>query len=236
MKLVKPIIAMLLAASAAGCLIETEQLAGPHATPESQAAKYDASWYKSYRWTGEYPSGFATTKSVTVKIRETLDPDAPKSISCALRKGATYHPWNAARVASDQLEFVTFSTILTFEAQKDMTVDLERMSDDADVDIEFHKGDRWFLLAPVQEDIYAVRFGDTDYVASGYYLANNSAQVGGKRAIVVDEWMKLKCANGAVGWIRYHEIVKAPGFSRYSTDNYGHAYDEGARPKSGSSK
>jgi hypothetical protein len=87
MKLVKPIIASILAASVAGCL--TEQLESRVTTPASPAAKYGASWYKTDYWTGEYPHGFATARNETVKIREAPQ-DAPKSVSCALGKGATY--------------------------------------------------------------------------------------------------------------------------------------------------
>jgi hypothetical protein len=235
MKLVKPVIATFLSASAAGCLIETEQLAGPAAAPADLAAKYDASWYKSDYWTGEYPDGFATTRNVTVKIREILDPAAPRTVSCALRKGATYHPWNEARVASDQLEFVTFSKIETYELKEDFKDELERKSDGRDVPIELHKGDRWLYLAGVQEDIFMLRVGGTDYVASGAYLLKISTQVDPRiksKQSPDDEWMKLKCANGAVGWIFANEIAKAPGVSRYTTDSYGHAYDAETAPKS----
>jgi hypothetical protein len=233
-KLVKPIIAAVLATSAAGCLIEADQLASPATTIASPAAKYDASWYKSDYWIGEYPDGLSIARNLTVKIRETLDPDAPKSVSCALRRGATYHPWNEARVASDQLEFVTFNKIETYELKENFKDELERKSDGSSVTVELHKGDRWFYLASVQEDISIVRVGGTIYVASGEYLLKKSTRVNEpikSKQSPVDEWMKLKCANGAVGWIFVNEIIKAPGFSRYVTDTYGHAYDEEPRSK-----
>jgi hypothetical protein len=64
---------------------------------------YDASWYKSDGWSGEYPYGFTMAKDTTILIRETLDRDAPKTMSCDLKKGATYHQWNSDRVKSVSL-------------------------------------------------------------------------------------------------------------------------------------
>jgi hypothetical protein len=83
------------------------------------AFAYDASWYKANRWSGEYPYGFTMAKDVTIKIRENLDPNAPKTISCQLKKGATYHQWNSKRVKSDKLEFVTFTKSRTNISQDD---------------------------------------------------------------------------------------------------------------------
>jgi hypothetical protein len=67
------------------------------------AFSYDASWYKAKSWSGEYPNGFTMTADVTISIRGSLDLDAPKSISCALKKGSTYHVWNKKRVVSDRV-------------------------------------------------------------------------------------------------------------------------------------
>src|SRR5450759_3137930 len=79
------------------------------------AFAYDASWYKATGWSGEYPNGFTMATDVSINIRASLNSDAPKSVPCLLREGATYHQWNKKRVASDRLEFVSFTKIVSHE-------------------------------------------------------------------------------------------------------------------------
>jgi hypothetical protein len=155
----KPVIAMILATSAAGCfLTDSVQLAGPAVSerPEDAteavrlsgpAMKYDASWYRTDYWAGEYPDGVTVDDDVTIKIRSTPALDAPKTRSCALPKGATYSPWNKSRVASDQLKFVTFTRIETYELDENYTSSVSRQADGGATTIAFKKGDRWSLLA-----------------------------------------------------------------------------------------
>ncbi len=90
------------------------------------AIAYDASWYKANGWSGEYPYGFTMAKDVTVTIRESLDPNAPKTISCQLKKGANYHQWNRKRIQSDQLDFISFTKIQTYETKFSLPIQLEQ--------------------------------------------------------------------------------------------------------------
>jgi hypothetical protein len=89
------------------------------ASGPASPVKYNASWYRAEYWGREYPDGFTVDDDVTLGIRATPAIGAPKSVSCALRKGATYHPWNKKRVAADHLKFVTFTRIATFEITED---------------------------------------------------------------------------------------------------------------------
>jgi hypothetical protein len=109
---------IVLAASVAGCLTASEGLDRP-------TSQYDASWYRANGWSGEYPDGFTMTGNVTTKIRGSLNLDAPKSISCMLRKGATYHQWNKRRVSSDRLEFTSFTKIETYELDASFTLNFD---------------------------------------------------------------------------------------------------------------
>jgi hypothetical protein len=232
----KPIIAMFLAASVAGCLTESEYF-GHLRSQEGMAARYDGTWYRKEFWSGETPDGFTMAKDVTITIRATLDPDAPKSVACALRKGATYHPWNKERVAADQLEFVSLTRIKTYQVKENFTADLERRPDGGQTAIEFHKGDRWAFLGGVSKGSILVKLDDTVYVAGAHIFAEKSAEVGspagGQRTSDEwkdwlawnHEWLKLTCANGANGWILYNEVRKISGFSKSHTGEYGHASD-----------
>jgi hypothetical protein len=232
----KPIIAVLLAASVAGCLTEGEYF-GRLSTQEGLAAKYDGTWYRKDFWSGETPDGFTMARDMTINIRATLDPDAPKSVSCVLKKGATYHPWNRERVAADQLEFVSLTRIKTYEVKDGFVAELERRPDGGTAAVEFHKGDRWSFLGGVAEGSILIKTGDTTYVAPAHVFAEKSAEVGspggGPRSSDQwkdwlswnHEWLRLKCANGAAGWVLYNEIRKNPGFSKARTGAYGNASD-----------
>jgi hypothetical protein len=239
----KLMVAMILAASVSGCfLTDPENLAGPAVSerpldateadrPGVSAVKYDASWYKTESWAGEYPSGFTVDDDVTIKIRANAALDAPKSRSCALRKGATYHPWNDSRITSDQLKFVTFTRIETYKLKENYTSSVSRQPDGDSTTIAFKKGDRWSYLAGLSEGNFLMRIGKTTYLAS-QDLYERSTQVDapadgkeGPDAERWHEWLRLKCANGAVGWIFLNDVKKAPGFSTPDDCGYGCAED-----------
>ena len=191
------------------------------------AFSYDASWYKAKGWSGEYPNGFTIATDVTIKIRGSLDLGAPKSISCVLRKGATYHQWNKKRVVADRLEFISFTKIAIYELEASRTVEASRNSDGRETTIEFKKGDRWSYLAYLAEGNFLFKFGDTVYVAGQDLFEKSTeveAPVKGDQS-TYDEWLKLKCANGTVGWLFFNEIKNTPGFSKANISGYGVAGD-----------
>jgi hypothetical protein len=190
-------------------------------------AKYEASWYRANGWSGEYPDGFTMASNVTIKMRGSPNFDAPKSISCVLRKGATYHQWNKKRVISDRLEFISFTKIETYELNASFTVDLRRQSDGDDTTVQFKKGDQWLYLAGPAEGAFLVKFNDTIYIAD-QDLFQKSTRVESPvndDESTYDEWLKLKCANGAVGWILFNEIKDGPEFAAPNITGYGHASD-----------
>jgi len=202
------------------------------------AFSYDASWYRARGWSGEYPDGFTMAMDVTFNIRGNPDLDAPKSMSCVLRKGSTYHQWNKKRAASDRLEFISFTKIATYELKAGSTVEVSRESDGRDTTIEFKKGDRWSYLAYLAEGNFLIKFGDTVYVA-GQDLYDESTGI--ETPVTSDrntyhEWLKLKCANGTVGWIFFNEIKDTPSFSKANISGYGVASDLPSQPKSPSQR
>jgi hypothetical protein len=195
--------------------------------PDRPAAKYDASWYRANGWSGEYPDGFTMASNATIKIRGSLNLDAPKSISCVLRKGATYHQWNKRRVISDRLEFISFTKIETYELNASFTVELRRRSDGDDTTIQFKKGDQWLYFAGPAEGRFLIKFNDTIYIAD-QDLFEKSTKVEtpiNDDESTYDEWLKLRCANGAVGWILFNEIKDGPELAAPNITGYGYAGD-----------
>jgi hypothetical protein len=150
-----------------------------------------------------------------------------------LRKGGTYHPWNKKRVVSDRLEFISFTKIETYEVDSSYTVDLSRRPDRIDTTIQFKKGDRWLYLAGLAEGAFLIKFNDTVYEASQDLYEKSTkvdASVNDDES-TYDEWLKLRCANGAVGWIFFNEIKDEPAFSKPNIAGHGHAGDLQSQPK-----
>jgi hypothetical protein len=217
---------IVLAASLAGCLTASQDLDRP-------TAKYDASWYRANAWSGEYPDGFTMASNVATKIRGSPNLDAPKSIPCMLRKGATYHQWNKKRVIADRLDFISFTKIETYELNAAFTVELRRQSESDDTIIQFKKGDQWLYLAGPVEGKFLIRFNDAIYIA-GQDLYEKSTKVeapGNDDESTYDEWLKLRCANGAVGWILFNEIKDGREFAAPNITGYGYASDLQSQPK-----
>ena len=191
------------------------------------ALAYDGSWHKEANWSGEYPNGFTMNADVTVDIRPALDLNAPKSLACLLKRGSTYHEWNKKRVASDQLKFLSFTKIATYEVNSAFNAKVEVRHSRRTAVIKFKQGDRWAFLAYLGEGSYVMSVAGKEYIGD-QDLISNSTEVGphtdDKEGY--DEWLGLKCANGAVGWILFREIQEVAGFGQANITEYGKAEDE----------
>ena len=196
------------------------------------ALAYDNSWHKEADWSGEYPNGFTMAADVTVRIRPSLDLNAPKSVTCLLKKGATYHAWNKKRVVSDRLEFISFTKIKAYELNSDFNADVELRPSGRMTVIKFKQGDSWAYLAYLAEGSYLMSVAGKVYIG-GQDLIGNSTEVGSRSddKDEYDEWLGLKCANGLRGWILFREIQDAPGFGQTNITGYGTAKD--TSPQSG---
>jgi hypothetical protein len=197
------------------------------AAAHAPARAYDSSWHKATGWSGEYPNGFTIARDLTIDIRAMPDPDAPKSVACRLKKGATYHQWNSKRVAADHLEFISFTKIRTYRITDKLTVRLERQADGRQAAVTFRKGDTWSFLAALAEGSFLMKFNGEVYVAGQDMFARSTevAKPGGDGESDYDEWLGLRCANGAVGWILAGEVKGKPGFGGPNITGYGAARD-----------
>jgi len=132
------------------------------------------------------------------------------------------------------LEFISFTKIKSYELGASFTAEVSRQSDGRDTTIEFKTGDRWSYLAYLAEGNFLIKFGHTVYVAS-QDLYDESIEVKSplrSDRSTYDEWLKLKCANGTVGWIFFNEIKNTPSFSKANISGYGVASDLPSQPKS----
>ncbi|RMF04408.1 MAG: hypothetical protein D6773_06490, partial [Alphaproteobacteria bacterium] len=132
---------------------------------QSPALAYDASWNRTDFWAGEYPNGFTLTRDVSVMIRSEPLPEAPRTIACALRKGETYHPWNAARVKASGLEFLSFVKIVTYRIEKTGTLTLYDARTGKEEKVAFSPGDQWTYLTYYGEGAFRMAFRGKQYEA-----------------------------------------------------------------------
>jgi hypothetical protein len=192
------------------------------------AQAYDASWYKSDFWSGEYPHGFTLKEDVTTQIRADHDPKAPREIACELKKGATYHPWNGERVKSNKLEFISFVPTVTYVIKETAKVYLRDEKTEKDLEFSFKKGDEWTYLTYYGEGMFRMTFQGTVYGAEQDLFEASREKEGNKPAKdrQDDEWMKLTCANGATGWLLMGDVIRQPAFDGPKYVEYGVALDK----------
>ena len=191
------------------------------------ALAYDATWYKTDFWAGEYPNGFTLAKDFTTEIRETPDPDAAHSVKCALKQGETYHQWNEGRVKASKLEFVSYVKKVAYEIKQPATLILQNEKTESDETIAFKAGDEWTYLTYYAEGAFRMEFKGVPYAAEQELF--EYSQEKGKKEGDSDhedhEWLKLTCANGNKGWLLFDDVAELPEFEKPDFPEYGKAED-----------
>lgn len=191
--------------------------------PDSACA-YDATWYKTDFWAGEYPNGFTLDSDITVKIRNEPLPAAPQDIACALKKGETYHPWNGERVEASKLEFLTYVKKVSYKVKSPATILLQDENSDSDREVDFKPGDRWTYLTYYGEGMFRIELDGKEYAAEQDLFEVSEDK--GDQEHDEDEWMQLTCANGATGWLLFGDVAEQPAFKKPDFPEYGKAVDE----------
>lgn len=193
----------------------------------AQSSAYDQSWYRSEGWGGEYPNGFTLAQDVTVDIRKEPAPKAAADISCQMRKGATYHPWNQARTTADQLQFLTFTKIEPYRVNKTFTAEISDQAGQSRT-LNLPAGTTWDYLANLAEGSFLFRYQGETYVG-GQDMFEQSASTAPDTDIDPDEWLGLRCANGTTGWLLLRDVADRPGFDDPNIMDYGQASDATAK-------
>lgn len=188
------------------------------------AFAYDSSWYKTDFWAGEYPNGFTLKEDMTVKIRKQPLPGAARDIGCAMKKGATYHPWNRERVESDKLEFLSYVKKVTYRIKSESKVLVHDEQADKDKEVAFNPGDKWTYLTYYGEGSFRMQYEGKEYAADQTLFEMSEEK--GDREHEEHEWMRLTCANGAQGWLLLSDVVEQPQFERPGFPEYGKAVDK----------
>ncbi|MCZ0736952.1 hypothetical protein [Phreatobacter sp. AB_2022a] len=194
----------------------------PVASAAPRPAAYGPDWHRSNFWPGEYPGGFTLDDDVTISIRNRPDPQAPATLTCRMRRGATYHPWNAARNASDGLRYVTYTKTASYRVSTPFTA---RVSDSRGArTLDLPAGATWTYLAGLAEGQFRFRYDGRTYTGS-QELFDKSVEVDAGARVPDDEWLQLRCANGARGWLLLRDVRGRAGFGSPNITDYGKAAD-----------
>jgi hypothetical protein len=191
--------------------------------PALAQSQYDESWHRASFWSGEYPDGFSVAKTTTVQLRPVLDSEAEKTIACELPRGATYQPWNQARVEEQGLFFASFTRIAQYRMIEPYETSLFRHLDGTEVKVSLTEGDTWRYLAYFGEGAFLMEYDGVEFDGDPDLLEH--AQQEGDRS-GYEEWLRINCSNNQWGWLYMGDITLDDGsFVSPNITSYGMAED-----------
>lgn len=194
------------------------------------AGPYGDGWTRSSGWPGEWPAGFTLEKDLVTMVRAADDPGSSRDITCTLKKGATYHLWNAVRVKASNLEFVTYTPIVAYQVEKPDTFTLFNIAEQREEQVALAVGTEWKFLEYYGEGWFRMALNGVEYETDNTLNEASKALVKGakddrKSAL----WMKLTCDNGNTGWLLFDDIANTEGFTQPNLPDYGKALDVNVR-------
>lgn len=189
------------------------------------ASAYDESWYKTDFWAGEYPHGFSLKEDAAIPIRSAPDPGQPQTIDCQLKQYSTFHVWNAKRVKSDRLEFVSYVPTARYRVKQAAEVHVHNEQTKTDTKLALKVGDEWTELTYYGEGAFKMRFQGVEYGAEQDLYEVSEEIPGPNKGKLADQWMKLACANGTEGWLLAKDVAENPAFGGPHILSYGRAAD-----------
>lgn len=188
------------------------------------AEAYGQDWHRSAFWGGEYANGFTVLADTTLQLRAVLDPAAEAGIACPVVAKATYHPWNLARVDSDNLSFVSFTRIEEMRVDKDVSATLYGETDQSEVTVKFKTGDTWSYLAYLGEGAFLMSYDGVVYTAD-QSLSDVSTSLTPEDQRRTDEWLRIDCMNNQWGWLLMADFAENPDLTAPNILGYGEAAD-----------
>jgi hypothetical protein len=200
-------------------------LVSPGSVPPASAAAdigYDQTWYRAAFWSGEYPDGFTVLKPTAIQLRGEPSPMSSPRIECALNQGATYHPWNYDRVATGDLEFLSFTRIDLMTVDHETRAVLYDEAGKTEFAFDFARGEHWRYLAYLAEGSFLMDYKGKVYIGDQALLENSSG------SLAQDEyhaWIRISCANGASGWLFMQDIKGIASLGPANIDGYNQARD-----------
>ena len=191
---------------------ESEPIASPYEVAESAPddtdyaalAGYPDTWYVSYGWPGEYPSGFVVLEQgVTLNGRARPNPDAPANVACTLPQYANYQIWNRQRVERDSLEFIVASKIEPVTMLVDANI--ETPGDEGMQVLNPKAGDVLSYLRYLGEGFAIFGVNGQEYTINEAELRDISSM--SAVSLEEDQWVEVACIGGTRAWLLYDDAI-----------------------------
>ena len=209
--------------------IETDTPPAPETAPVSETVPvvdipgYDDTAIINDFWSGEYPDGFTIMASgVTTLGRAEMKLAAPRTIECALPKGANYQIWNDARYDADELRFVS----VNFPSPATITQDvqIETFVGDTPITLDLKAGDVISYQYYVGEGFFIGKFEGVDY---DFMEEDLIGKIEYADAPPTDQWVNVRCDGepGQRAWLLYREVIETPGIAPSEITGYGTSSD-----------
>lgn len=208
------------AAAASG----TEADSAPEAPPTDYAALsgYDASWFLSPGWPGEYPPGFAVLDAdVRVPARARPNPTDPQDITCLLPHYANYQLWNNTRNDADDLDYFVATKKLPVTVLEDAEV--EFVGNAGIETLPLKAGDVLTYLRYIGEGFTVMSFNGREFDINEGEL-REITDIGALEN-EEDLWVRVTCLGGKQAWLLFDEAVLEPGIYPSPITGYGDAKD-----------
>ncbi|TAK73050.1 MAG: hypothetical protein EPO11_09175 [Gammaproteobacteria bacterium] len=191
-------------------------------------ASYDKSWYQWDDWSREYPVGFAVTKKDVVLMgRAEMNKDLAPNIKCPMPYLAVIHPWNKARIKTDDLQFYSFTKIQQLVAIKDFMYE---------ENVPIKKGEVIEYLHYDSEGDFTVRIKGKEY-DSGQFLFDYVRDDDGESQ--EDDWVQVTCLNGKRAYLYLGDLIDedkdtglVEGVLSFTPDSYDVVHDLTEKEKS----
>lgn len=208
---------------------------GHSGTPPSTAVSemlehYDDSWTIGPGWPGEYPNGFSINSKTTVLMGRTEPSLSAKADTpCPMEFKATIHPWNTARIQTDELDFLTATKNVALKVTKDASLDVV-VADMSDVgavkSIPVKAGETITLQQYFAEGFGQIAYNGISYEADLQQLTDFTDSNNNK-PLETHEWVKLTCADKGARrvWMLFDEAVKQKGVINTPISVFGVASD-----------
>lgn len=169
----------------------------------SASAAYDATWYQTDFWSGEYPAGFSVVKKgITVPARTQMDKDLKTSLVCPVDYKGVYHPWNPKQRAT----FTTFSKIVPLIVKED--ADILVYGIDSEVKIPMKKGDVIEFLVYGGEGWFTVRINGENYDADQGLF--EQVEPVDQSVFLYDQWLEIDCV-GKKAYVLFEDLYTVDG-------------------------
>ncbi len=203
----------------------------PEPVPVATLPEYDATWYISSGWPGEYPPGFSILEpGIVLTGRAQMHPLAEANLACPVEEFATYQPWNFVRAEADALDFRVATRL--FEITMTTDAPIEVPADDMGYVLKLlplKAGDVLTYKRYLGEGYAIIAHDGVDYEINEAELANVSdinraveAVDGGE-----DLWVEVKCHDAAASraWVLYDEAIVTAGVGPTPITGYGMSVD-----------